>query len=73
MARRIGWAQVLSHLERGHLHLPRGDLNYAIEFGLRNLGERRIICESAGQYTVAPEKAELLAFYANSVRHLLKP
>lgn len=66
-------AQVLSRLERGHLHLPRGDLNYAIEFGLRNLSERQIISESGGQYNVAADKAEILTFYANSVRHLLKP
>jgi glycerol-3-phosphate O-acyltransferase len=51
-----------------HVHLPRGDMDYAVEVGLRNLRLRNLVTEGDG---IAPAKgaADLLTFYANSVSH----
>lgn len=58
-------------LGASHIHLPRGDLTYAVEVGLRTLIERRMILKEAGCFRANPEQSSALAFYANSIRHLL--
>lgn len=55
-----------------HIHMPRDDLAYATETGLRMLIERRMILKHAGTYRVNPEQKSAVAFYANSIRHLLR-
>ena len=59
-------------LHDAHIHLPRDDLSYATEVGLRTLMERRIILKDNGYFTPNPEETDALAFYANSIRHLLQ-
>lgn len=59
-------------LDQAHIHLPRDDLSYATEVGLRTLMERRIIAKDLGYYAPNPEQSDALAFYANSIRHLLR-
>jgi glycerol-3-phosphate O-acyltransferase len=54
-----------------HVHIPRGDEEYAIEVGLRMLALRRLVGEEDGLYFARPEEAPLLRYYANSIRHLL--
>ena len=58
-------------LHDAHVHLPRDDLSYAVESGLRMLLERRMIEKQEGCFVANPHEAAALAFYANSVRHLL--
>jgi glycerol-3-phosphate O-acyltransferase len=56
-----------------HVHIPRGDQDYAIEVGLRMLRLRHLVEEVDGLYRVNAEETELLDYYANSIAHLLKP
>ena len=53
-----------------HIHIPRGDEDYAVEVGLRALVSRHLVAEADGLYSPRAEEAGLLRFYANSIRHL---
>ncbi|MEP1207867.1 MAG: 1-acyl-sn-glycerol-3-phosphate acyltransferase [Rhizobiaceae bacterium] len=53
-----------------HIHLPRSDLDYAITTGLRMLTMRHIVSLKAGRYCRVNDQSELIAYYANSIRHL---
>lgn len=53
-----------------HLHIPRDDLGYGIEFGLGMLTLRRIVIEAEGGLAIAPGQAEIVAYYANAIAHL---
>lgn len=54
-----------------HVHMPRGDLDYAVEVGLRLLELRQIIAaDTDGRYRVNAPDRPLLTFYANSIAHL---
>ena len=69
-------ARVLALVQRlaasaAHVHVPRGDQDYAIEVGLRMLRQRHLVAELDGLYGVEPEEAPLLRYYANSIAHLL--
>ena len=69
-------ARVLALVQRlaasaAHVHIPRGDQDYAIEVGLRMLRMRHLVTEQDGLYGVEPEEAPLLRYYANSIAHLL--
>ena len=63
-------AQRLRRLKSAHIHLPRDDLAYAVEVGLRQLIERELIIEADDHYTIAPNEAHILRYYANSIAHL---
>ncbi len=63
-----GW---IVKLNDAHIHLPRDDLSYATEVGLRTLMQRRMILRENGCYVANPDQLDALAFYANSIRHLL--
>lgn len=65
------FATWITKLDKAHIHLPRDDLSYATEVGLRTLTQRRMILRDNGCYVVNPEQADALGFYANSIRHLL--
>jgi glycerol-3-phosphate O-acyltransferase len=64
---------LIEQVERagGRVHVPRRDLEYAVTSGLRMLRERHLILERDGLYSVDPEEAPLLRYYANSIAHLL--
>ncbi len=53
-----------------HIHMPRDNLDYAVEVGLRLLLLRKLIGETAGKFTVNPPDRPVLGFYANSIAHL---
>jgi len=53
-----------------HVHMPRDDLEYAINVGLRMLLLRKLIREEEGVYQVNNEERPILEFYANSIAHL---
>jgi glycerol-3-phosphate O-acyltransferase len=56
------------------IHIPRDDIAYTIEAGLRALIERRIVTRSGDEITLpdSGQGADLIAFYAASVAHLLR-
>ncbi|HMA89015.1 MAG TPA: 1-acyl-sn-glycerol-3-phosphate acyltransferase [Burkholderiales bacterium] len=65
--------QLIEALARNNaqLYVPRRDLDYALHVGLRMLTLRRLVDESEGLYRARPHEARLLAYYANSIAHLL--
>ncbi|WP_439121672.1 1-acyl-sn-glycerol-3-phosphate acyltransferase [Marivita sp.] len=67
----IAFGDAMKSLEGAQVHLPRNNRDYAVEFGLRNLLERRIVVETDDVLSIPAEKAQLAQFYANSIKHLL--
>jgi glycerol-3-phosphate O-acyltransferase len=64
---------LMRELEAGgaHVYVPRGDQDYAITVGLRMLTLRHLVTESNGLYNADPAELPLLAYYANSIAHLV--
>jgi len=54
-----------------HVYIPRGDLDYALGVGLRMLRLRRLVEEEQGLFRARQEELPLLAYYANSIAHLI--
>ena len=54
-----------------HIYIPRRDRDYAITAGLRMMLLRHMVQELDGLYAADPAEAALLAYYANSIAHLL--
>ncbi len=54
-----------------HVHIPRSDPDYAVKAGLRVLIRRRIVTDESGIITPVASETATLAFYANSIRHLV--
>jgi glycerol-3-phosphate O-acyltransferase len=52
-----------------HVYIPRRDLDYAFEVGLRMLVLRRLVAESGGILAPVPQELPLLTYYANSIAH----
>lgn len=56
-----------------HVHIPRDDRNYAVETAVRMLRLRHMIEEDgSGRMRANPREKTLLAYYANSIGHLLE-
>jgi glycerol-3-phosphate O-acyltransferase len=53
------------------VYIPRQDQDYAIGVGLRMLTLRRLVIEQEGLFAAAPENRVVLAYYANSICHLI--
>ena len=71
-SRVLNFAQRLA-ANGAHVHIPRGDQDYAIEVGLRMLRLRHLVTEADGLYRMEAGETELLQYYANSIAHLLAP
>lgn len=56
-----------------YVHLPHRNEEYAVEVGLRILTLRHILHEQNGTYSINPDDRGLIAYYANSIAHLLTP
>ena len=56
----------------GRLYLPRGDRDYAVAVGLRMLMLRRLVEEGPAGFTINPSERALVAYYANSIAHLVE-
>jgi len=54
-----------------HVYVPRSDLDYAVTVGLRMLRLRHLVEERDGLFQANPGEAALLAYYANSIAHLV--
>jgi glycerol-3-phosphate O-acyltransferase len=65
--------RLLARLEAAgaHVYIPRGDLDYALSVGLRMLTLRRLVEEDDGLFRAREPELPLLAYYANSITHLL--
>jgi glycerol-3-phosphate O-acyltransferase len=56
-----------------HVYVPRTDLDYALEVGLRMLTLRRMVNEEGeGLYRANENELTVLRYYANSIDHLCK-
>jgi len=64
--------ETLHKLGQSQVHVPRNDMAYALDFGLRTLIERGIAQESGGLVSIAQDKTALARFYANSIAHLMQ-
>jgi glycerol-3-phosphate O-acyltransferase len=64
---------IMEQVPEAHVHVPREDRAYAVEVGLRNMIERRMIDEVEGLYMINESKADTVHYYANSIRHLMDP
>ncbi|MCK8483000.1 1-acyl-sn-glycerol-3-phosphate acyltransferase [Aliiroseovarius sp. S2029] len=70
------FASLVSDMEANgaHVHLPRSDMRYAAEVGIRLLTLRKLVTEAgegaqATYYVNKPDRL-ILSFYANSIAHL---
>jgi glycerol-3-phosphate O-acyltransferase len=54
-----------------HVHVPRQDLAYAVETGLRILTMRHLVRETDGLYAIGPGEEVVVRYYANSIAHHL--
>jgi glycerol-3-phosphate O-acyltransferase len=54
-----------------HVHIPRRDIDYAVETGLRILTMRHLVLEEDGLLRAAPRERVLIRYYANSIAHHL--
>ena len=66
-------AALIGRLEAAgaHVYVPRSDLDYAVTVGLRMLRLRHLVEERDGLFQANPAEAPLLAYYANSIAHLV--
>jgi len=53
------------------VYVPRSDPDYALEVGLRMLRLRRLVVEEEGTLRVMPGEERAVAYYANSIAHLV--
>lgn len=67
----IALGNLAASLPEANVHLPRGNRDYAAEYGLRNLVGRDVLTLTDGVYAANPKHEETLKFYANSIRHLV--
>ena len=65
---------LIARLERSaaHVYVPRRDLDYALDVGLRMLLMRHLVEEHEGIYLARERELPLLRYYANSIAHLLE-
>ncbi|MEM9499993.1 MAG: 1-acyl-sn-glycerol-3-phosphate acyltransferase, partial [Pseudomonadota bacterium] len=64
--------RVSERLNTAHIHLPRDDLDYAIEVGLRQLIGRGAVAEDDGGLSVVDAERALVAYYARSLDPLFE-
>lgn len=60
----------LDLMDSAHIHMPRGDIEYASEIALKHLSERRILRCEGDQIVVDEEQRFALRYYANTIAHL---
>jgi glycerol-3-phosphate O-acyltransferase len=65
--------RIVERLERSaaRVYVPRRDLDYALDVGLRMLLVRHLVEEKDGTYAACEEELPLLRYYANSIAHLV--
>ncbi len=65
--------RIVERLERSaaRVYVPRRDLDYALDVGLRMLLMRHLVEEEEGAYRASEKELPLLRYYANSIAHLV--
>jgi glycerol-3-phosphate O-acyltransferase len=63
---------MVADMPAAHVHLPRGDLAYAVEVGVRNLLKRELLKEGPDGLILVEEERGLLDYYAHSIAHLFR-
>src|SRR5207247_212475 len=80
-ARRLAALELKAEVERlierldrsaARVYVPRRDLDYALDVGLRMLLMRHLVEENEGTYVARERELPLLRYYANSIAHLLE-
>ncbi len=63
--------QLLEQLKQKEItvHIPHGDLDYMISYGLKMLKTRHIILYDRGEYRTNHDNLNVLSYYANSIVH----
>ncbi len=64
--------RLVDDLPEAHLHMPRQDVGYMVEVGLRMLTQRHLVDEAGGFILLEPQERGLLEFYAASIAHLFR-
>ena len=57
----------MDQLEGGHLHIPRDDTDYALDYGLRNLASRNIITVTDDTISLNEDSRDLLKYYPHKL------
>jgi len=65
-------AAMIEALPKARIHLPRDDLSYTVEVGLRNLLKRDLIAETADGFHLVEAERTVIGYYANSIAHLFR-
>ena len=61
-------------MPEAHIHIPRDNIGYTVEVGLRTMRMRRLITEDAGgKLRIVDSERSVLAYYAGSIAHLKPP
>jgi glycerol-3-phosphate O-acyltransferase len=66
--------RIVERLERAaaRVYVPRRDLDYALDVGLRMLLVRHLVDEKDGVFVARESELPLLRYYANSIAHLVE-
>ena len=56
----------------GHVYVPRTDRDYAVTVGLRMLTLRHLVLEEDGLFRINPVERAVVAYYANSIAHMVE-
>jgi len=66
--------RIVERLDRAaaRIYVPRRDLDYALDVGLRMLLMRHLVEERDGTYAAREAELPLLRYYANSIAHLVE-
>ena len=65
-------AHMVAALPHAHVHMPRGDMSYTAEVGLRVLRKRGLVSETETGVRIVEAERPLLDFYAASIAHLFR-
>jgi len=63
---------LMDRLENAHVHMPRNDVSYMIEVGLRGLIKRKMVCDDDGTVSIVEKERPLVEYYAASIGHLFE-
>lgn len=69
LEREIG--NLVTDMPLAHIHMPRESHAYAVEVALRQLMRRGLVAERDGIIRPAADQSDLMAYYANSIAHLI--
>lgn len=64
-------AALVASIDKAHVHLPRADVGYACEVGLRALVSRKICLATDAGYSLDPAHRNAARYYANSIERAI--